>query len=293
MSLTSILFRYNAKRSDGRRDAGLKTPADIERFNGIAYGSYGDSNLLDIYRPRCFEGKLPVIVSVHGGGWVYGSKEVYQYYCMSLAQMGFAVVNFNYRLAPAYKFPAPIEDTNAVFSWVLKNAEEYAMDASRIFAVGDSAGAHTLALYCAVCTNPAYAAELKICPPEGFVPKGIALNCGTYEIKIDRRNRRNSTTQLMGDYLPEKGSEREIELINALAQANGKFPPSFVMTCVGDFLATQGPLMAERLGELGVPVTYRLYGSNENPLGHVFHCNIRTEAAQQCNRDECDFFKSL
>lgn len=55
---------------------------------------------------------IPVIVSVHGGGWGYGDKERYQYYCMSLAQQGFAVVNFSYRLASKYKFPAPLEDTN-------------------------------------------------------------------------------------------------------------------------------------------------------------------------------------
>lgn len=93
---------------------------------------------------------LPAIVSVHGG-WVYGSKEVYQFYCMSLARRGFAVVNFSYRLAPKHKFPAPLEDANAVFHWVLAHAGEYGFDPERIFAVGDSAGANILRLYSAAC----------------------------------------------------------------------------------------------------------------------------------------------
>ena len=59
---------------------------------------------LDVYRQKDATGKLPVIVSVHGGGWVYGDKERYQFYCMDLAERGFAVVNFSYRLAPEYKF---------------------------------------------------------------------------------------------------------------------------------------------------------------------------------------------
>ena len=85
------------------------------------YGEDKTWQILDVYKPKSAEGKLPVIVNVHGGGWVYGTKEVYQFYCMSLAQMGFAVVNFNYRLAPENKFPSSVEDTNSVFNWIEKN----------------------------------------------------------------------------------------------------------------------------------------------------------------------------
>lgn len=75
--------------------------------------------ILDLYRLKNREGeKLPVIVivSVHGGGWSYGDKERYQYYCTSLTQRGFAIVNFTYRLEPEFKYPASLEDTNLVFS---------------------------------------------------------------------------------------------------------------------------------------------------------------------------------
>lgn len=88
--------------------------------------------VLDVYRPKDTEGNLPVIVSVHGGGWVYGDKELYQYYCMSIAQRGFAVVNFTYRLAPEYQFPAPMEDTNSVFAWILDNKDKYGMDVANL-----------------------------------------------------------------------------------------------------------------------------------------------------------------
>lgn len=80
---------------------------------------------LDVYRPRAREGeKLPVIISVHGGGWVYGDKDGYQFYCMGLAERGFAVVNFSYRLAPEAKFPASLEDTNAVFRYYRSGEEK-------------------------------------------------------------------------------------------------------------------------------------------------------------------------
>ena len=86
---------------DAKRDEGLTTPDCIERFDNIRYGEH-ERNILDVYRPKDQKGKLPLIVSIHGGGWVYGSKEINQFYCMSLAERGFAVVNFSYRLAPEF-----------------------------------------------------------------------------------------------------------------------------------------------------------------------------------------------
>ena len=72
MSLTSMLLRVMSKRSDDKRDAGLTTPEGIERFDNLRYGGDPKWNLLDVYRPKGMAGKLPVIVSIHGGGWVYG-----------------------------------------------------------------------------------------------------------------------------------------------------------------------------------------------------------------------------
>ena len=169
MSQTSDKLRAEFKKSDDIRDAGLTTPADIRRFDDIPYGPDPAWQRLDVYHPKAEAGRLPVIVSIHGGGWVYGDKERYQFYCMSLAQRGFAVVNFTYRLAPEWKFPAGVEDTDSVFRWVLAHADEYGMDPEHIFAVGDSAGAHMLSLYSALCTNADYAEKVGIVPPEDYV----------------------------------------------------------------------------------------------------------------------------
>ena len=126
MSVISEQIRKSFKEGDDIRDEGLKTPENIERFDDIIYGTDPDWQVLDVYRPiGDKEKKLPVIVSVHGGGWVYGDKKRYQYYTMGLAQRGFAVVNFTYRLAPEFKFPAPLEDTNLVMQWVMDHAKEY------------------------------------------------------------------------------------------------------------------------------------------------------------------------
>ena len=108
MSKTSDYVRKSFKEGDDIRDAGLTTPDYVKRYNNIQYGKDSYYQTLDVYRPKGNNNILPVIVSIHGGGWVYGDKELYQYYCMSLTQHGFAVVNFSYRLAPEAKYPSSV-----------------------------------------------------------------------------------------------------------------------------------------------------------------------------------------
>ncbi|MBR1931651.1 MAG: alpha/beta hydrolase [Lachnospiraceae bacterium] len=293
MSQASDMVRKTFSEGDDKRDAGLFTPQDVERFDDIVYGEDTAWQVLDVYRPKALKGKkLPVIVSVHGGGWVYGDKERYQYYCMNLAQRGFAVVNFTYRLAPEYKYPASLEDTNLVFAWVLAHGEQYGFDTRYVFGVGDSAGAHNLGLYAAICTNPQYAQSYDFQVPGGFVPTAIALNCGAYKIVLNG-DEQDLTQLLMADYLPEKGSAREVALINVVNHITEQYPPTFFMTCTGDFLKVQAPILAQRLMECNVPFVYRLYGDIQNKLPHVFHCDVRSTDARLCNDEECDFFKSF
>jgi acetyl esterase/lipase len=246
-----------------------------------------------VYRPKDREGEiLPVIVSVHGGGWMYGDKERYQFYCMSLAQKGFAVVNYTYRLAPEFTFPAPIEDANLVFEWVMAQAKEYGMDTEHIFGVGDSAGAHQLGLYSNFITNPEYAKKYDFQPPKGLKIAGVALNCGAYVINLDNPDDK-TTAPIMSEYLPNHGTPDELDMVNVVKHVTEDFPPVFVMTCTGDFLASQAPLLLKALMEKKVPHAFRFYGDSQKELGHVFHCNMKMKEAHICNQNECDFFRSL
>lgn len=287
-------IREEFKKNDDERDALMNTPEDVDRWDNIVYGHI-DRNIqkLDVYRPKQASGEdLPVIISVHGGGWVYGDKERYQYYCMSLAQRGFAVVNFTYRLAPEHKFPAPLEDLNLVCKWVMKRAGRYHFDTERIFAVGDSAGAHLLGLYAGICTNPDYAKRYDFQVPENFSLTAIGLNCGIYDFnKEDPTQQLN--TSLMQEFLPDGGTEEELENINVLNCITDVYPPVFCMTAVDDFLKAQAPLLITKLMENNVPFVFRVFGDKVNKLGHVFHCDIKTVDAAQCNDAECDFFREF
>lgn len=292
MSEMALMIRAQFQEGDEIRDAGLTTPDDIERFDDIAYGTEPYWQMLDVYRPKgtADDAQLPVIVSIHGGAWVYGDKDRYQWYCMNLAQRGFVVVNFTYRLAPEFKFPSSMEDTCAVFQWTVDHIAEYGGDADHIFAVGDSAGGHMLGIFSTMCTNPAYAAKYDFAAPKGFVPTAIAINCGACRIVVSK-DEADMTTGLMSAYLPEGGSEVEIDLINWGTYVTADFPPTYIMTADGDFLHDDAEPLSKKLRELKVCHELHIYGGIDEPLGHVFHCNMKTEEARRCNDDECRFFK--
>lgn len=286
--ITSIkTFCKSNKIDDAKRNAGLVTPDDIERFDNRRYGDHRTRNILDVYRPKNKKGKLPVIVSVHGGGWVYGNKEIMQFYCMNLAQKGFAVVNFNYRLAPNHKHPSSLVDANKVFKWIFRHAEEYGFDTNNIFAVGDSVGATNLGLYCYACTNEEYAKELGIEPPKGFLPRAIGLNCGLFTLE---RGKELLIDNCACEYLPNGGTDEEFRSLSLNEHINNRFPPCFILTAKGDFLVVQDEPFYQQLKALGVEVEYHCYGTDENPLRHVFHIDIRLKEAEIANEEECAFF---
>lgn len=292
MSMMSLMMRFGCKRSDAKRDKGLTYPEDVIRSENISYGPH-KMNMLDVYRPVGAAPKLPVIISVHGGGWVYGDKELYSHYCVSLAQRGFVVVNFTYRLSPENKFPCHLEDTALVFDWVKKNATRYGMDRENIFAVGDSAGGHILALYCAMCTNPEFAAKFDFKVNEAAMPKAIALNCAVLDIDVAKDGMAGTTMKLMKEVLPKKGTDEELALVNPIAYVNEKFPPCYIMTAIEDFLRTQPETFTKKLDEFSIPYVYKMYGSEFDKLGHVFHLDMRNETGKMCNDDQCEYFKSF
>lgn len=304
--MVNLIYQYMAwktrrdfGRGDKKRDAGQTTPPDLIRFDNIVYGDdtkFKKWQMLDVYRPKSAGtdtlSKLPVIVSVHGGAWVYGDKDIYQFYCMKLAQRGFAVVNFSYRLVPETAFPCAVEDTEKVFQWIDANAEKYGFDLNNVFAVGDSAGGHLLSLYADILTNPEYAKNYPFVKEKSFSLRGVALNCGKYN--MDPALETNPLMpMLLKALLNGDVTEQSLNLVNPYLHVTKDFPPAFVMTCIGDFLFSQAKIITDAFDAAGVKYEYHCYGSEEEPLWHVFHCDPRLAIAATCNDEECAFFKSL
>lgn len=295
MSLTSVVLNVLFSKGDAIRDKGLVASKSIKRYDNLDY--YGDkteNHLLDIYYSKDKKKPLPVIISVHGGGWVYGNKESYQFYCMNLANYGFAVVNFNYRLAPKYKFPAALEDVNSVFHWVKKNSEKYQFDLNNLFVVGDSAGAQIASQYAAITTNAKYAKMFDFEIPDTKI-KAMGLNCGMYD-PLDRvRNERNKFVNrllkdLLIDYLGKEIYRYEKEM-DFQSNITTSYPPVFIASSVNDMLVGKKPVFLDKLKYAGITCIYKEYGHSDKFDGHVFHLNIRKDEAIKLTTEQIEFFR--
>lgn len=139
----------------------------------------GQESRLDVIGPRDRAKPRPVLIYIHGGGWVGGSKDRMFLHFLPWLQMGVAVVNVEYRLARSALAPGAVEDVRCALRWVYENAEQYGLDTSRIITSGHSAGGH-LSLIAGML--PASAGFDRRCPARN--PTGNRADAGNPEMPV-------------------------------------------------------------------------------------------------------------
>lgn len=118
---------------------------DLAEVRDIAVDGHGAQLAARLYRPSADQ-NLPVVVFFHGGGWVTGSLDSHDLMCRAIARdSGCAVVSVDYRLAPEFPFPTPLEDCYAAVQWVAANGASLGVNGSRLAVAGDSAGGNLAA----------------------------------------------------------------------------------------------------------------------------------------------------
>ena len=121
----------------------------------VPFASPGNVQLrADIYRPPG-EGVYPIVVQVYGGAWQHGAPSDFSNFATWLASSGYVVIAIDYRHAPAWRWPAQIDDIDTALQWVATHAVDYGGDSSRIVLIGRSAGAQ-LATMAAWGTSPVH-----------------------------------------------------------------------------------------------------------------------------------------
>lgn len=277
-------MRADWATNDAKRDAGIVDPEALVIIEDISYAKNDDIwNKMDIYMPEETVKPSKTIVNVHGGGWFYGDKHLYSYYCKSLASKGFVVVNFNYRLSPENKFPAAIEDVCKVMTFIKGNYGNYMIDVDNIAMFGDSCGAQLVSQYVTMAINPEYR-KLFNCHTENLMPKVAALNCGVYNM-IDLRKHK-----IVNWYLPDNISDNHEEAFdNMIKYMTSDFCPTYIMSSVNDNLMSCTATMVKAMEDNNIEYVYREYGQDNKDDGHVFHLNHNSKTAHICNREEVDF----
>jgi acetyl esterase len=200
---------------------------------------------------------LPVLVYLHGGGWVGGSVETHDPFCRLLSEAAvMIVVSVEYRLAPEHPYPAAIEDTLSAVKWAANHAAEWGGDADKLLIGGDSAGANLAAVaanrLCAR-TNAHGLNALMLLYPVTDHPSANHLsyeeNSTGYGLEAD------AMRWFWQQYAPNTSPDNS-DISPLRLEKVPVLPPTLVATAEYDVLRDEGIAYAEKLRAAGVAVTH-------------------------------------
>ena len=257
----------------------------VQIDRNISYHSKYKQGFFDLVYPKNQNSALPVIVWVHGGGFVGGDKSDIEEYAVQLASNGYVVVNINYALAPEAKYPTPINQLEELYQFLMENAEVYQLDMSRVFFAGDSAGAHIVTQFVLVQTNEDYA---KLVDRNAIMDtntiQGMLLFCGPYDMEkfVEIGNNNAIIKFLLYRVLWGYTGIREVsdnyllKELSLIDYVNEGFPDTFITDGNTFTFMQQGIDFAHKLESLGVYVKAVFYETDEK-LIHEYQFKMDNE----------------
>ena len=266
-------------------------PAGVEERLDERYGA-GLDERFDLFRPAAAPAgeALPVVVWVHGGGWLGGSKEELAGYLKVIAARGYAVVGLRYSLAPEHRYPTPVRQVMQALRHLDADAERLGLDASRIVMGGDSAGAQLTAQVAALLTTPGYAETVGATPtiaPERL--RGVVLACGPYDLALLDRAGDNATARrlvkaILWAYSGHRhyAQDRGFATASVVDHLGRAFPPALVTVGNADPLRAHSEVLVKRLRALGHEPEALFFAPEYRPaLAHEYQFDLDTEAGEE------------
>lgn len=237
-----------------------------------------------IYTPHG-NGPFPVVVHIHGGGWVIGSLNASDDVCHTLCNFANSVVvSVDYRLAPEHRYPAGLEDCYAALEWVAENAPTLGGDAARIALFGDSSGgnlATAVALYSRDNGGPKAVLQVLVYPVTNY-----GFDTASYHQKAkDFGLSRDAMVFFWTSYLasPQHGDEPYASPLRATDLTG--LPPALIVTAEHDPLRDDGEAYAARLDRAGIPVRVTRYLDMNHGF---FNCGAMYPSAARALREVGD-----
>ncbi|WCL49286.1 alpha/beta hydrolase [Leptospira sp. GIMC2001] len=234
----------------------MQSPNALPKVETTVIGGLGDSFKIRIYNSDPTRDKHPIIVYLHGGGHVVGDIDTYDNICRYLAHRTPCMVfSVDYRRAPEFPFPTPLEDCYRAYQWVKNNAYRLGGNPEKIAIVGDSAGG-----------NLALATSLKLKNEGQILPNFLGLIYPVAEMSREYPSYQTFSdgfllTRNLLRWFRSNYCSKESDRLNPLAsplQADNfvGFPNCYVSTAGFDPLSDEDKELVQKLSKSGVKVTY-------------------------------------
>ena len=216
--------------------------------DGVPYAE-GDRRSLDVYAPEG-PGPFPVVVFLYGGAWDSGARSIYRFLGGALASNGLVVMVPDYRLYPAVRYPAFLQDNAAAVRWARDNAAHYRGDPAKLFLLGHSAGGYNAAM---LGLDPALLGAVGMSRRD---LRGVIGVSGPYDFVPD-------TAELLDIFGPPDVSAQRMPI----RFVDGREPPMLLLTGTADKTVQPGNTMrlAAKIKEAGGLVEVRYYQG----IGHI------------------------
>lgn len=288
LGLNDIIEMLN--RNDRKRLANASYSTDgVEIISDLSYKNDGDLyHNFDIYYGNSSENALPTVINVHGGGLVYGTKEICKQACIYLAKFGFNVANINYRLLPEVTLRDQIKDILDGITYIYENARKLNLKADKIFLTSDSAGSFlTLAAFALM--NDEFFREIFDLPAKDINISGMGLISPMTGLV------KTGSLSLINEPATRDLSKEQIPFTDDILRALAILPPTLITTSEEDFIRDQALSIKNFLDEKNIKNIFLDFKKTDShPLGHGFaitHPDL--EESGQVFEEINDFFKNL
>lgn len=258
----------------------------------------GRNTVCDFYY-RDSADKKPVLIYIHGGGWVSGTKGLRKFYCYEYVDNGYFVMNINYDYAPKKKFPTQIRQIFKAVEYLYFHADRYNLDMSKIVVAGESAGAYFSSYITAITRKKELydALGIDFRYKHCFYPAATVLLNGAYDaINLSKIKFLNMGTFLHSFFgVPgrelRKGYKEEYRYFSPMEFINEDYPPTVVGRGVHDGLDPESALMAEKLKEKKVP--YMEFMAKGLSGVHGFCIAAKTKEGRRCLDETLSFLSEV
>lgn len=209
-----------------------------------------------LYRPAA--GRLPMVVYLHGGGWVIGSLDTHDRACRRLAdESGAALLAVDYRLAPEHPWPASVDDAVTALRWAASAPEELGEPATAVAVAGDSAGG-TLATLACLRLRDTDPVALPVLQGLFYATTDLTGNQPSMREKASGWGLDADTMEFFSSqWVPDRARWADPEISPLHATSLAGLPPALIITAEHDARRDELEAYASRLQAAGVPVTFR------------------------------------